>query len=439
MSNVTRQTGLFLPEPPTEELMMSMPTPTHPMAVFPARLPRTKARPAARLSDNAAFYLQLSIILFFIAGSSAPTPLYAVYQAAWGFSPVTITVVFGVYALAVLAALLVFGSLSDHIGRRPVLLVSAVVQAIAMAIFASAHGVGALLAARVVQGLATGAAAGAVGAGLLDLDRAKGTIANAVGPMIGTATGALLSGLMVLFLPAPTALVYLVLGAIFIAQAIGVAAMRETATPRPGALAALRPHFRLPPPVRSAMLLAVPALVAAWALIGFYGSLGPSLVKRLVGSTSPALGGFAYFVLAASGGVTVLLTRERSPRFQTLLGATAMLAGVGTMLLAIGHASVALLFAGSIVAGAGFGCSFQGAVRSVVAQVGAGERAGVLSIVYVVAYLAMGLPAVLAGLRVVHGGGLLVTARELGLVVMALAAIALAGTIARRPVAARPR
>jgi hypothetical protein len=409
------------------------------MAVFPARLPRTKAEPAARLSDTAAFYLQVSIILFFIAGSSAPTPLYAVYQAAWGFSPITITVVFGIYALAVLAALLVFGSLSDHIGRRPILLVTALVQAIAMAIFASAHGVGALLVARGVQGLATGAAAGAVGAGLLDLDRAKGTIANAVGPMIGTATGALLSGLMVAFLPAPTALVYLVLGAIFIAQAIGVAAMRETATPRPGALAALKPHFRLPPPVRSAMLLAVPALVAAWALIGFYGSLGPSLVKRLVGSTSPALGGLAYFVLAASGGVTVLLTRERSPRFQTLMGATAMLAGVGIMLLAIGHGSVALLFAGSVVAGAGFGGSFQGAVRSVVAQVGAGERAGVLSIVYVVAYLAMGLPAVLAGLRVVHGGGLLATARELGLVVMALAAIALAGTLGRRPVTARTR
>jgi len=411
---------------------MSMPTPTHPIAVFPARLPRARARPAGRLSDTAAFYLQLSIILSFIAGSSAPTPLYAVYQAAWGFSPITITVVFGVYALAVLSALLVFGSLSDHIGRRPILLVTALVQAVAMAIFASAHGVGALAAARVVQGLATGAAAGAVGAGMLDLDRVKGTIANAVGPMIGTATGALLSGLMVVFLPAPTTLVYVVLGAIFIAQAIGVTAMRESATPRPGALAALKPHFRLPPQVRRAMLLAVPALVASWALIGFYGSLGPSLVKRLVGSTSPALGGLAYFVLAASGGVAVLLTRERSPRFQTILGAAAMMAGVATMMAAIGQASVGLLFLGSVVAGAGFGCSFQGGVRSVVAQAGAHERAGVLSVVYVVAYLAMGVPAVLAGLRVVHGGGLLVAARELGVVVIALAAIALAGTVVRR-------
>jgi MFS family permease len=410
---------------------MSTPTPPRPFALFSPGIPRASAG-VRLLSDRAAFALQVSIILFFIAGSSAPTPLYAVYQAAWGFSPVTITVVFGVYALAVLAALLVFGSLSDHVGRRPVLLATTLTQAVAMAIFATAHGVGALVAARVVQGLATGAAAGAVGAGMLDLDRARGTVANAVAPMVGTASGALLSGLMVVLLPAPTQLIYLVLAAIFVAQAIGVTAMRESATPRPGALAALKPHFRLPPAVRAPMLLAVPALVAAWALIGFYGSLGPSLVRRLVGSTSPALGGLVYFVLAGSGALAVLLTRERSPRFQTLFATTAMLAGLAAVLPAITHASVALLFAGTAVAGAGFGCAFQGAVRSVVAQTGPHERAGVLSIVFVVAYLAMGIPAVLAGLRVVHGGGLVATAHEFVVAAMALAAIALAGTIATR-------
>lgn len=416
---------------------MSASTSNHPTAVLAASLPRARAEPSHRLSPRAAFYLQVSIILFFLAGSSAPTPLYGLYQAAWGFSPVTITVVFGVYALAVLAALLVFGALSDHVGRRPILLVTTLVQAVAMAIFAFASSVGWLMAARIVQGLATGAAAGAVGAGMLDLDRARGTIANAVGPMAGTATGAILSGLMVVLLPAPTVLVYVLLGAIFIAQAIGVLYMRESATPRPGGFASLKPHFRLPPAVRAPMLLAVPALVASWALIGFYGSLGPMLVKRLVGSASPALGGLAYFALASSGAIAVLLTRERTPRFQTLFGTAAMLAGTGAIVTAVGHASVALLFVGTAAAGAGFGTSFQGAVRSVIAQAAAHERAGVLSLLYVVAYLAMGLPAVLGGLRVVHGGGLLATAHEFGLAVMVLAAIALLGTLARRPFVAR--
>ena len=132
------------------------------------------------LSRPAAFVLQASIVVFFLAGSSAPTPLYPVYQAAWGFSPVTTTLVFGVYALAVLSALFVVGSLSDYVGRRPVLLVAALLQAVTMLLFATAHGVASLLAARVLQGLATGGATGAVGAGLMDLDRQRGTVMNAI-------------------------------------------------------------------------------------------------------------------------------------------------------------------------------------------------------------------------------------------------------------------
>src|ERR1700754_565625 len=91
--------------------------------------------------DSVAFYLLASIVVFFLAGSSAPTPLYAVYQAEWGFSPITTTIVFGVYALAVLAALLTVGSLSDHIGRRPVLLAALALQAAVMVVFATAEGV----------------------------------------------------------------------------------------------------------------------------------------------------------------------------------------------------------------------------------------------------------------------------------------------------------
>ena len=417
-----------------------MSTPATAAAHVPATLVPRHSRAAwhlPQLSRRAAFYLQASIILFFLAGSSAPTPLYALYQAAWGFSPITITVVFGIYALAVLAALLVFGGLSDYVGRRPILLGATLLQAVTMAIFATAHGVGALVLARVIQGLSTGAAAGAVGAGMLDLDRAKGTVANAVGPMLGTATGAITSGLMVVFLPAPTVLVYLLLGTIFLVQALGVAAMPESVTPRPGALASMRPQFHLPAHARVPMLLAVPALVAAWSLVGFYGSLGPTLVRRLVGSSSPALGGLVLFAMAGSGALAVLLTRRRSARFLTLFGTTALMLGVAITLLAIARASVGILFVGTAVAGVGFGGAFQGAIRGVIPLAAPHQRAGVLSVLYVVAYLAMGAPAVVAGLGVVHGGGLLVTAREYGLAVIALAGAALLGTLLRRSTEAK--
>ena len=154
------------------------------MTTLTLRNPLTQVR-AGVLPARAAFALQVSILVLFLASSSAPTPLYAIYEATWGFSPITVTVVFGVYALAVLTSLLTVGSLSDHIGRRPVLLGAIVVQAAAMLVFATAGGVPALLVARVVQGLATGAAIGALGAGLIDLQKARGTIANGVAPVIG--------------------------------------------------------------------------------------------------------------------------------------------------------------------------------------------------------------------------------------------------------------
>ncbi|HEY1539856.1 MAG TPA: MFS transporter [Solirubrobacteraceae bacterium] len=398
---------------------------------------RLALRPAAavragRLPPRVAFALQVSILVGLLAASSAPTPLYAVYQAAWGFSSITVTVVFGVYAVAVLAALLVVGGLSDHVGRRPVLLVAIGLQLVALLVFATAGGVLALLIARVVQGLSTGAAVAALGAGLLDLHRTRGAIANGVAPLLGTASGALVSGVLIQYLPAPTELVYLTLVAIFVIQGIGVALMSETSLRKPGALASLRPQIGVPDAARRPLLVAAPVLVAVWALGGFYASLGPSLARLVVGSDSHVLGGLALFALAGSASLTVALTRTLSPRAVMALGSVALATGVAITLLAVAQRSGIAFFAGTVVAGVGFGAGFQGGLRTVLPLAAAHERAGVLSIVYAVCYLAMGLPAVIGGVLVVHGG-LLVTAREYGIAVIALAGLALLGMVGLRP------
>lgn len=375
------------------------------------------------------FYLLASVIVSFLAGSSAPTPLYPVYQSAWGLSPISTTVVFGIYALAVLGSLLVTGRLSDHLVRRPVLLAAIAVQAMTMVVFATADGVAMLLIARVMQGLSTGAAIGAVGAGMLDIDRARGTVANAVAPLTGTALGAIGSGLLVQFLPIPTHLVYLLLVAVFAVQWVGVLLMREISEPVPGAGRSLLPVFALPGIVRRPMLAAIPALVAVWSLVGFYGSLGPALVRLVVGSPSLLLGGLALFVLAASAGTAVLLLQTSSARRLTALGLAGLLAGGMVTYAGISSMSPAALAVGMLLSGAGFGAAFQGAVRSVVALAPAHQRAGVLSLVYVVSYLAMGLPAVIAGYLVVEAGGVLSTAKEYALAVIGLAALAGAGAL----------
>jgi MFS family permease len=378
-----------------------------------------------RLSPTVSFSLLASVVVTLLASSSAPTPLYGLYQAQWGFSAITTTVVFASYAVAVLISLLIAGSVSDHIGRRPVLVAGLLVQVATMWLFVTADGVPQLIIARVVQGLATGAALGAVGAGMLDLNRERGTIANAVAPMSGTAIGALLAGVLVQFLPAPTTLVYAVLSLAFLVQAAGVVLMAETITRRPGALASLRPELRLPPAARRAVLTATPVLVAAWALGGFHLSLGPALVRLSTHSDSRLLGGAAVFAMAGTAAVVVLLLRNVSATRTILSGIVALITGVAVTELAIATGSAAVLFAGMLISGAGFGASVQGSIRTVMPAAEPHERAGLLSLVYVVSYLGLGLPAVLAGVFVVYGGGLHATAQQYGVAVILLAATAL--------------
>jgi MFS family permease len=395
--------------------------------------PRLRGWGSRSLSGRPAVLVLGSLIVALLASSAAPTPLYAIYQARWHFTPITTTVVFGVYAIAVLAGLLTLGKLSDHVGRRPVLLAAIAVHAGSLLIFATATGVPALLAARVVQGLSTGAALGAIGAAMLDMDRELGTFANAVAPGVGTASGAILSALAIRFLPDPTHLIYLALIGVFALQAAAITAMRETVSPVPGALASLRPEISLPRALRAPVLTAVPVLFAVWALAALYGALGPALVHVLTGSNNVVLGSLSLVALAGSAVAAIIVLRRAAPRKVMLFGIAALASGVALTVLAVSLGSVAVFFAGSAIAGAGFGSGFQGGIRTVVPLAPAHQRAGLVSLLYVVSYLGLGLPAVLAGLGAVYGGGLIITARYYGAAVIALAALALLGVLKNRP------
>ena len=291
-------------------------------------------------------YLLASLIVALLAASAAPTPLYAIYQARWHFTPITTTVVFGVYAVAVLASLLTLGKLSDHIGRRPVLLAALAVQAASLLVFTTAGGVPELLIARVVQGLATGAALGAISAGLLDVDRERGTFANAIAPGMGTGSGVLLSALAVRYLPDPTNLIYLALAGVIALQAAGVALMREIVTRKPGAIASLRPEIRLPRTLRGPVLTAVPVLFAVWWLGGLYAAFGPSLVHVLTGSGNVVLGGLGLFVLTLTAVLAIIVLRGAGARTVMLTGILALIAGAAVTMAAMRIASTPLFFAG---------------------------------------------------------------------------------------------
>jgi MFS family permease len=389
-----------------------------PCDISVAAVDRAARRPLLRLVGLA------SITVSFLAASSAPTPLYAMYQAAWGYSALTTTVVFGVYAVAFLATLLTVGRLSDHIGRRPVLLSGIAVEVLAMVVFANAHSVVALIAARIIQGLATGAAIGAVGAAMLDIDPARGAVANATAPGVGTASGALLSSFAVQWLPAPTVLVYLVLIGVLAAQALGVVLLPETSPRAPGARRSLVPRLALPAQTRRPLLAAAPVLFAVWALAGFYGSLGPSLIARLVGSTAVVDAGLGIGLLAGVAALTTYVLRATPASTVMLIGTSSLIAGVSAVLLSLSGDSTIGFFAGTSLAGVGFGAGFQGGIRLVAPLALPHQRAGVLSVLFTVSYLGLGIPAIAAGVAVVRGAGLVATSFEYGLAVNVLAAAA---------------
>ncbi|MBD8671374.1 MFS transporter [Pseudomonas lurida] len=359
-------------------------------------------------------------LLTFLAASSAPTPLYHLYQEGLHFSAGMLTLIFGVYALSLLAALLTVGSLSDHLGRKPVIFAALILDILAMLLFINEDSVAWLIAARTLQGFATGMATAVLGAALLDTDRQQGPLVNSVAPLLGMACGAMGSSMLVEFAPLPTQLIYWTLLALMLVQALYVWRLPETVSRIPGALASLRPTLHVPPQARRALWLSLPVDVAVWAMGGFYLSLAPSLVRAATGSTSNLIGGGLVAVLTLSGALMIFTLRNRPADKVLRLGAGLLAIGVALILTAVHSASLPLFFIATLIAGSGFGAGFLGALRSVVPLALPHERAGLMSAFYVLSYLAFCLPSLLAG-NLIRSFGLIATTDGYGAVLMVLA------------------
>ncbi|MFF1904559.1 MFS transporter [Kitasatospora sp. NPDC058218] len=388
-----------------------------------------------------SFVLNASILVALLAASSAPTPLYPLYQDQWHLSALAVTVVFSAYALALLLALLTTGALSDHLGRRPVLLGALIAEAGSMVLLASADGAGSLTAARVVQGVATGAATGAAGAALLDMEDprrpGRAALANTITPVAGMAAGVLAATLLVHFAPAPTVTVYLLLAALFVAQAIAVTFTAETAHRRPGALRSLRPRLSLPPTVRRALSTAGTGVVAVWALGGFYSSLGPGLVRLVAPDAPQAARGMVFFTLSAAAALTVRALRRTAPLATAIGGCLAVPPAAALTLSGLHGAGLPAVYGGAALAGIAFGAVSQGAMRLILASLDEKDRAASLATYYVLSYLSMSLPAVAAG-AAAQRFGLGTATHAYALVAALLAVAALAALAASRRAAARP-
>jgi MFS family permease len=370
--------------------------------------------------------------------SSAPSPLYVVFQKQWDFSAITLTSVFAVYAVALLAALLVTGSLSDHIGRRPVILGALVVEIAAMLVFAEARDVAWLYAGRTLQGVATGVAMGAISAALLDLQPDEkpwlGALAGVVCPMAGLALGALVTGILVQDGPDPTGFVFWLLFGAFVVLLPVVASVPETVTRDGEWRQSLAPRIGVPRNMRTAFARALPSLVATWALGGLVLSLGPSLTVAVLDEPSHVAAALPIFVMAGISGIASIKARSLSPATTARAGLAALIAGLALVLVAVEAGSNPLFLAAAAIAGLGFGPAFGGIFRALAEMAPADRRAELVSSMLTVAYTAFSLPAVAAGIAVTQIG-LQETAEIYGAVLIALAGLALllSGELDRMP------
>ncbi len=378
-------------------------------------------------STRWGFTLSIVSITAMMAGASAPSPFYPVLAEAIGFDAVAITMIFAIYALTLLLTLLIAGSLSDHIGRRPVASVGLVLLAASVFIFWHADTVPLLVIARVVQGVASGLLLSAVSAAITDFEPpsrpGSAAVWNAVAPMVGLGLGALAAGVVLDLFSHALAVIFAPLVVLYLVLAVLFWFIPETAPRKPGAIRSLRFKLTVPESMRGDFLRGAPAIFAGWATGGLFLSLGANIVHTELGGQAHAWQGLSVGVLAGSGAVAAFLLRRRSARTISIYGTAALAVGTALSLLALAAGSLPAYLLAVAVTGSGFGTAFFGVVSSLAPHIPATERADVFAVIFLVSYLAFGIPTVIAG-ALVPVFGLTAVTYGYGAVVIVLAGLA---------------
>lgn len=365
----------------------------------------TQPSQASRETRAFAFPLLATVLFAFFFAASAPSPLFVLFQRHWGFSSGMLTIAFSAYALALLIALLSAGALSDHIGRRPVIVGALLLQTVAMVLFVCANDVNQLVVARCIQGLATGIASGALSAAVVEAaptSRKKaGALFTSVAPLAGLAAGSLITGLTTYVVGRPEVTVFAVLAIVFPIAALAVLAVPETSTRRVGAWRSLRPRVSVSARSREAFVRSVPLLLSIWALCGLYMALAPSILVGVFNIDSPGLNGLTVAMLCGPAAVcAAVMGRFFRVTLCAALGALAVAVGVGVLLWSLLGGGVVLFFTGTLIAGLGLGAAFSAVLQTLAPMADEHERAELFAAIFVVCYLSLSVPPIMAGFSV---------------------------------------
>ncbi|MBF6173936.1 MFS transporter [Nocardia blacklockiae] len=355
--------------------------------------------PVARTTQPWAYALILAASGVALGVSGAPAPLYGLYQKQWHFTPLTTTVVFAVYAIAALAAVLVSGKISDVVGRKPVLLGAIATMVVGLVVFLLADNVAMLLVARALHGVAVGATVVSGAAALLDLRPERGARSGqltGVAFNVGMAVAILGSALLAQYVPHPLRTPYLVITVVCVVIGIGVVAMRETHTKRvSGPIRIARPA--VPQEIRADFWFSALGVMAAWSVLGVLLSLYPALAAEKTGVHNLVFGGAVVASTATAGALAQLFATGIPARRAAIGGDTGMAIALLLTIPALATHNWAVVLVAGVLLGGTFGLGFGGSLRHLSNVVPHHKRGETMSAYYLLAYTSMALPTIVAG------------------------------------------
>ncbi|ARC56620.1 Bacillibactin exporter [Frondihabitans sp. 762G35] len=376
--------------------------------------------------NRLAFWTCAAVLALALWTSGAATPVYPLYSADWHLTPILTTSIFAVYPLVLVVVLLVFGDLSDTVGRRASILLGVAAQIVGVVLFAVAPDVVWVLVGRAFMGLGVGLALSPATAKMIDIAGPAASARTGAISTASTATGlvfaTLVGGALVQYAPFPLHLTYWVLLG---AELVVLVLVWRLDRDRDPAAGRWRPRgISVPRSLWGAVVAAAVCVSASYALGGVVMSLGASIGKQLIGTDDAFVTGSILALSMVVIGVVALVSRRIPLVVATPIALVATGLAFTALVAAASTRSLALFLVFCVFAGVGYSLFFAAGLQIVGRFAPAHHRAGTLSAVYLAAYLVQGASALWLGAEATAGG--LQRAVDLGApVIVALAAVAL--------------